>query len=365
MSRVAYWLTATLLAGLVAAKFEPETGFTGLLRFGSAWAASRMPELGSLGIAQEKGSGYDGQFYAQVALDPLLREPNLKTALDAPGYRARRILLPAAVHLLALGHPPWILQLFAVANLGAWIAVATMLRRELGGHSGEDFARWFACVFSLGALDSVRQSLVDLPAMALVLIAVRAARAHRGKTVLVGTALAALTKETSALSSLALLTEPRRTGRNWLLFSASLLPLLAWVTYVSLRLPPSGTGMGNFTWPLWGAATQAALSAGEVAAGNLDSRHTFALIGIAGLFLQAVVVLRLKLIGNPWWRIGVAHAVLLTLLGPWIWSGYWAACRALLPLTFAFNLLLPRGPRFWPIWALGNLTVLHGVWRFL
>lgn len=365
MSRAAYWLAAALLAGLVAAKFDPGTGFTGLLRFGSAWSEARMPALKSVVAAEEKGSGYDGQFYVQIALDPLLRQPDLKTALDAPAYRARRILLPAAVHVLALGHPPWIVQLFAVANLGAWIAVAIMLKRELGGESIEDFARWFACLFSLGALDSVRQSLVDLPAMALVLIAVRAARANRGKGVLVGTTLAALTKETSALSSLALAMEPRRLGRNWLLFIASLLPLLAWVTYVSLRLSPSGAGMGNFTWPLWGAATQAALSAREVAAGNLDSRHTFALLGIAGLLLQAIVILRLKQIANPWWRIGVAHAALLTVLGPWVWSGYWAACRALLPLTFAFNLLLPGGARFWPTWALGNLTLLHGVWRFL
>jgi hypothetical protein len=35
--------------------------------------------------------GYDGQFYAQLALHPDLKDPNLANALDNPVYRARRI----------------------------------------------------------------------------------------------------------------------------------------------------------------------------------------------------------------------------------------------------------------------------------
>lgn len=68
---------------------------------------------------------------------------------------------------------------------------------------------------------------------------------------------------------------------------------------------------------------------------------------------------------NPWWRVGVAYGVLLLFLGPWVWSGYWAACRAVLPLTIAFNLLLPANRAFWPLLILGNLSLLHAVWRFL
>lgn len=34
-------------------------------------------------------------------------------------------------------------------------------------------------------------------------------------------------------------------------------------------------------------------------------------------------------------------------------------------MTVAFNLLLPAQRHFWPLWVLGNLPLLHGVWRFL
>ena len=56
---------------------------------------------------------------------------------------------------------------------------------------------------------------------------------------------------------------------------------------------------------------------------------------------------------------------LFLILSSWVWSGYWAVCRAVLPMTIASNLLLPANRRFWPLWIFGNLTLLHGVWRFL
>jgi len=67
----------------------------------------------------------------------------------------------------------------------------------------------------------------------------------------------------------------------------------------------------------------------------------------------------------PWWRIGAVYSILFLFLSSWVWSGYWAACRAVLPMTVAFNLLLPPGRWFWSWWILGNITLLHGVWRFL
>jgi hypothetical protein len=103
----------------------------------------------------------------------------------------------------------------------------------------------------------------------------------------------------------------------------------------------------------------------ELLLGNLDSRYSFSLIAIAGLTTQAWVLWRNPLPQSPWWRIGTAYSLLLIFLSPWVWSGYWAACRAVLPMTIAFNLLLPVTRAFWPLWFLGNLTMLHAVWRFL
>ena len=64
---------------------------------------------------------------------------------------------------------------------------------------------------------------------------------------------------------------------------------------------------------------------------------------------------------NPWWRIGIVYCILMGALGPGVWEGYpGAATRVLLPMTLAFNALLPRARWFWPLYLSGNLTVLHG-----
>ncbi|MBI2515760.1 MAG: hypothetical protein HYV95_02485 [Opitutae bacterium] len=115
-----------------------------------------------------------------------------------------------------------------------------------------------------------------------------------------------------------------------------------------------------------GAFLQSLFSTREILLrGNFAGHLTFASLAITGLALQAATLWRHRQPASAWWRIGAAYSLLLLFLGPWVWSGYWAACRAVLPLTIAFNLLLPAGRAFWPLWILGNLTTLHAVWRFL
>lgn len=365
--RSAYWLTALVFTALVAAKFDPQTGFTSLLRFGGDQPAPRLPQLATLPVASvPDSSGYDGQFYAQLAVDPTLRDPALARAIDAPAYRARRILVPATAFVLGFGQPAWILQLFALLNVGCWFGFALLLRREIAGETPAAFARWFACVFSLGVLESVRQSLVDLPALLLLLAAVRASRRPSPGPSAGWSALGHLAKETNLLATLALAAFPPTNRRRLACFALSALPLALWALYVSTRFPSgASSGLGNFTWPLLGALAQLQTSARAIAGSDFDSRHFFALCAIAGLFTQAVILVRLRALADPWWRIGVAYGILLVFLGSWVWSGYWASCRAVLPLTIAFNLLLPSNRAFWPLWVVGNFTLLHGVWRFL
>jgi hypothetical protein len=56
--------------------------------------------------------------------------------------------------------------------------------------------------------------------------------------------------------------------------------------------------------------------------------------------------------------LGASYAALLVVLGDAVWEGYpGAALRVLLPMTLAFNVLLPRGGK-WRAWlVLGNLSV--------
>ncbi len=365
--RLPYWLTAAVFAALVAAKFSPVTGFTSLLRFGESLAAQRHPALAALPIATvPASSGYDGEFYAQIALDPTLRDPALATALDAPAYRARRIAVPATAHVLGFGHTWLTLNVFALLNVACWAAFAMLLRHEIADSgTSHGFARWFACVFSLGVLDSVRQSLVALPALLAPLLAVRAHRRSSAAGAFSWSALGHLTKETNLLATLALTAFPRPNRRQLAWFAASAVPLIGWLAYVNLRFPGGESGLGNFTWPLLGAAQQFHTAVTALAAGNLDSRHLFAAAAIPGLFLQLWTLLRHRNPSDPWWRIGIAYGALLLVLGPWVWSGYWAACRAVLPLTIAFNLVLPANRAFWPLFVFCNLPLLHAVWRFL
>lgn len=65
---------------------------------------------------------------------------------------------------------------------------------------------------------------------------------------------------------------------------------------------------------------------------------------------------------DPWWRVGIAYAGLMLVLGPAVWEGHpGAVTRILLPMTFAFNLLLPRLRWFWPLWILDNANLLDAV----
>ena len=368
----AYGLAVALFATLVILKFSPQTGFSSLIRFGETWNDHRHSSLQSLPLAVVPASnGYDGQFYAQIALDPSLRDTELAQVIDAPAYRARRILLPATATLLGFGTPWWTVQAYAMLNVLCWLILAWRLYQHIGGADWIAYARWIGCVFSMGVLESVRQSLVDLPALLLLLLAVEAhARAgYRSSTGWL--TLGNLTKETSLVSALALSVDPSTTKLPWRRIMVSLLvcafPLVVWSFYVHQRFPLSSDAdsLGNFTWPLLGLVIHLKTCLIALLSGNFDGRYSMGVVAAVGFLVQILVLWHSPLPRTAWWRIGATYSLLFILLSPWIWSGYWAACRALLPMTVAFNLLLPAQRNFWPLWVIGNLSLLHAVWRFL
>lgn len=370
----AQWFFIVVLGILLARQFSSEFAFLNLLRFGETWETRRHPSLTGINLPVSKGSsGYDGQFYAQVAVDPLLRTPHPDFYLDIPAYRARRILVPATAWFLGAGKPSWILHASSIVNILCWFALLALLSREYTSADGwTGFARQAGCLFSMGVLESVRQSLVDLPALVLLILAIRSFDNRRPRQSGMWLALGNLAKETNMLASLALLWSTKAdvlgtVKRGLLLFLISTAPILLWCLYLYKNVPSNvtGSGLGNFTWPLVGAVDFAKNCLKEIAGGNFDSRYVWGLVSLIGFSAQALSLVRHRNTDAPWWRIGIAYAILLVFLGPWVWSGYWAACRAVLPLTIAFNLLLPSGKAFWPIWGIGNLTALHAIWRFL
>jgi hypothetical protein len=373
MSHRAHWITACLFLALVASKFDARTGFTSLIRFGETWETRRHPSLQNLPIATVPHSnGYDGQFYGQIALDPLLNNPATPQALDVSAYRARRILTPATAAVVGFGNPWWTLQAYALLNAACWFALAWLLAKALPPLDPTNFARWLGCMFSMGVLESVRQSLVDLPALLLLALAIFAQIQSRTNQSTLWLAFGNLTKESNLLGALALCfgdpARPSAIKRSILSFGLAAIPLFGWSCYVNYRIPSSAAsnGLGNFTWPLLGLGLHIKSCLSELAAGNWDGRYSMGLLGAVSFLIQAWTLWRRPNFHSAWWRVGAAYALLLLFLSPWVWSGYWAVSRVILPMTIGFNLLLPSSHRFfWPLWILGNATMIHAVWRFL
>ena len=74
-----------------------------------------------------RSTGYDGQFYAQLARIRCCVIAAIDQALDNPPYRAHRILFSWIAWALGAGRPAWILQAASLENVLAWLVLAWVL----------------------------------------------------------------------------------------------------------------------------------------------------------------------------------------------------------------------------------------------
>src|SRR5206468_5063688 len=113
----------------VARFYHRGTGFTALIGFPPA-GDSEPPALQAVPHYQYPlSASYDGQFYAQRALDPLLRDPTIDRGMDLAPFRARRILFSWTAYALGMGKPVWILEAYALQNVFCWVAIAALLTK--------------------------------------------------------------------------------------------------------------------------------------------------------------------------------------------------------------------------------------------
>jgi len=343
--------------------YLPGQGLSYLIQFGSRNHDQYLPELRAVNHYEIQGmEGYDGQAYAQLAMRPDVRSPALARAVDDLPYRARRILLSWTAYLIAGGDPVRALHVFAVQNLVAWLALAVLLWRWFPLNGWGNFGRWAGVLFCFGLCTSVRGSLVDGPS--LLLIAGAAALVESGRTWLGAglLGLAGLAKDTNLMAGAALLPagEPRASWRRaWLQGALAALPLLAWTLLLAHWLGTSSAGVRNFGFPLeayWGK-WMATLEEWGSRGFNFQTRGD--LLVLVALTTQALFIAMRPRVRELWWRIGAAYAFLMVFLGRAVWEGFpGAAPRVLLPLTLAFNILVPRRRAWWIVLLLGNLSVL-------
>ncbi len=199
----------------------------------------------SEGIPEAQGGteGYDGQFGYYIARDPA----TAAEFIDVPAYRFQRILLPGIGWTLSLGNAtliPWIFLIVGVISLAVGTGLLEYLLREHG------VSRWYALAYGLtvGIFGSVRLSLPEPLAYALILGGIVLFRQERWWWSAILFALAALARETTLLipAGLGLYLLMQRRWQKAILFGAiTLLPFAIWQGILYTQLGSFGIGSGG------------------------------------------------------------------------------------------------------------------------
>jgi hypothetical protein len=354
-----------LFAWNAALFYLPGKGFTYLIQFGELLHERYLPELRAVNHYEVAHSdGYDAQYYAQIAMRPHLGDPVLRRAVDNLPYRARRILFSWTAWLLAGGRPVRALNIYALQNVAAWFLLALLLFRWLPPTSWGNCARWTAVLFSFGLIFSVKGSLVDGPSLLLIAAGIALVESGRPWLAAVVLGISGLGKETNVMSAAGMRPPDPRNARTWWPWLARcalvLLPLLVWALCLRLWLGTNGNiGTRNFAAPFAGLCNKVQDSVAQLIAEGFPSVAKFDLLVLAGLLAQFFFFAFRRRWSEPWWRVGACYAILMVFLGDSVWELYpSAAARVLLPMTLAFNILVPRG-RWWAfLLIVGNLGIV-------
>lgn len=354
--------SCALFVASVAQYYHPQFGFSAFLLLTAEDENYQLPVLRTIPHFQyPRGEAYDGGQYAQLAMVPLLRDPAIDRALDAPAYRARRILFSWTAWAAGMGRPAWILQAYALQNVVCWFLLAWVITRWIPPISARFFALWFGAMFSHGLLMSVRLAVLDGPSLLLLTAVVIAA--ERGRTWLTAAAvgISGLGRETNLLGAITL---PWPSGwRGWLRAAGAaalvILPFLVWQDYVwSIYRGSAAEGADHITIPFSAFATKWQDMIRNPHGLDRVSVLREMLVAFA-LTAQAAYILWRRAWTSPWWRLAAAYAVLMVVVHWVVWEGHpGAITRVMLPLKFGFNVLLARETRgFWAWLVAGNLDL--------
>lgn len=212
--------------------------------FGGNWTAAFFTGSGFVvppdleaGTYRFEGTGYDGQFYRYLAHDPFLRK-GYSHYVDSPQLRFRRLLVPLAAWLLALGQQDRIdgayiaVEMLFVA-LGVYWCGRLMVRRSRPALWGTLF------LLVPATMTSFDRMLVDGPLAALFAGFLLYVEERRWGRVWLVAAAAALTRDTGLLLIAALVIDRlfRRDWRRVGLYASSAVPGAAWYALLAAVLP--------------------------------------------------------------------------------------------------------------------------------
>ncbi|MFI5179661.1 MAG: hypothetical protein ACHQO8_13910 [Vicinamibacterales bacterium] len=373
------WLAAhvaVVLAFLitVASYYHAPYGFTEFIHFPVDHHDDyELAAVRAVPHVENRDGGYDGQFYARLAEEPLLRDPAVDKTLDLAGYRARRILFSWTAYALGLGRPSWVLEAFALQNVIAWLILAWLLLRWFPIGSARSFALWTGGLATHGMLSSVSNALLDAPSALLLAGAVVAAESGRPWLTSMVLGVSGLARETNLLGATVFARfvgpSPRGVLRalGWIV--VALIPTLLWMDYLrSIYRSGALATAGAVTVPFVGLAWKLWAIARDLRAGGLTVGSIFDLCAVVAFITQAALVGWLAVTRwreeSPWLMLAASFGVLGLCSHPVVWAGTpGAITRVALPMALGFNVLARRSS--WPLLICGNLGIVPGVLSFV
>src|SRR5256714_7810765 len=241
------------------------------------------------------GTGFDGQLYYYIALDPAKARYYIDSG--EVGLRYERILYPLTARALALGQPglvPYAMLLINVLAVAlGTLALGAWLRRK-------GISPWFAAIFGFypGLLISLQRDLTEPLAYSLVALAIYIFDFGGRRRLLwagLAFALGALTRETTVVFPLVYALRFLPNWRRTAIFAGvTVLPLAAYETFLWKWLGVIGTESGPGPIPFLGL---------------LSSEWTLVRQGpeIIGIILPAVICAALAILAltKGMWRGGV------------------------------------------------------------
>jgi hypothetical protein len=335
------FLWAAMLIAVAQVKFRGD--LRGLLflgeRFYHPQALADVPRVGRV--------GYDGQFYAAIATDPFLRSPETLKSLDAPAYRATRILVPMVAWFVSLGRPRaavvayqglcWTLSIVAVGVVAVW------LRRR--GSSP-----WWALLLAAnaGLVTAMFRTTLDGAAVCFVVATLWLAAQDRRGEGLAAAAAGDLCRESSCIVPLALVVHQlgeRRYRRALGYAVIPLIPVIAWQAYMQAVWHPNVRLPASVTVPVVALAGKlgAVLRGGHL----LPSPEFWGTLGVCLTVAAGVAVAVRRRRFEPDRLVFIAFAVLALFLAPRAYADAYGFSRHLIVAPFLAVPVAAGEPNRW------------------
>lgn len=214
----------------------------------------RLPPDLSAGTYVFKGSdGYDGQFYRYVAHDPFFTRGYSKF-IDNPQFRYRRMLVPVAAWVLALGNGRWIDGAFDAVVLLSIFGGLYWSARWVVQH-GQPAAWGLVFLIVPSTITSVDRMLTDATLTACFAGFLWYTETRNRWAVYAVSAAAFLTRDTGVLLIAAAVIGclMQRAYRRAACFATAAIPTLGWYVFVWLHVR-NVQPWESIAWPLAGIA---------------------------------------------------------------------------------------------------------------